>query len=411
MVGWLKLTDEQRMISIAQASVNSGMQAKAIEKDWWVTLTLKALFEGPNAKFFIFKGGTSLSKGWKLIDRFSEDIDIALDPLAFGKKYEPNPSHTHIKTLKKLGCAYTSTELLYSLKAKLEQLGAPMEDLTITAEDIPPTHPDKDPQTLFVKYRSLYPKHDYIADEVKVEFSVRSLKEPFTTIKVQSIISEEFPNPVYGETPFEVLAVEPQKTLLEKAFLLHEKFINVNPDKIKIERLSRHLYDLVKLMDTPPGIKALKDPAFYATLLEHRKNYIRLGGVDYDTLNYSRLAFIPPQNVIEMFRQDYKFMQDSMIYGSSLDFDTMIDQLKILRGRFRLINEYHILENVIKDATARIEKDSDFENEGVTVNVPFAYTSDLYKPEGPQNKNISYEVKFIRKVSRWVFDSIIINQI
>ncbi len=74
MTGWLKLTDEQRRTSIAQVAVISGITAKAIEKDWWVTLTLKALFESPYAKFFIFKGGTSLSKGWKLIERFSEDI-------------------------------------------------------------------------------------------------------------------------------------------------------------------------------------------------------------------------------------------------------------------------------------------------------------------------------------------------
>lgn len=83
MIDWLHLTDEQRRTSIAQAAVVSGIAEKAIEKDWWVTLTLKAIFESPYAKFFIFKGGTSLSKGWKLIERFSEDIDIALDPMAY----------------------------------------------------------------------------------------------------------------------------------------------------------------------------------------------------------------------------------------------------------------------------------------------------------------------------------------
>mgnify|MGYP003498322727 FL=1 len=92
MTGWLQLTDEQRRTSIAQAAVVSGIAAKAIEKDWWVTLTLKALFESPYAKFFIFKGGTSLSKGWKLIERFSEDIDIAIDPMAFGKEYKTTPA-------------------------------------------------------------------------------------------------------------------------------------------------------------------------------------------------------------------------------------------------------------------------------------------------------------------------------
>ena len=92
MTGWLKLTDEQRRLTVEQAFIRSGINAKAIEKDWWVTLTLKALFKSVYAGFLVFKGGTSLSKCWKLIERFSEDIDIALDPEAFGMHYEENPS-------------------------------------------------------------------------------------------------------------------------------------------------------------------------------------------------------------------------------------------------------------------------------------------------------------------------------
>jgi len=410
MTGWLQLTDEQRRTSIAQAAVVSGITAKAIEKDWWVTRTLKALFESPYAKFFIFKGGTSLSKGWKLIERFSEDIDIALDPMAFGREYKINPSHTYVKTLKKEGCAFTSTVLLDALKAQFNHLGIPMNDIAITAETVPETIPDRDPQTLYVKYKSLYPPHGYIADEVKVEFSVRSLKDPHSTITIQSILSEVFPNIAYAETPFEVVAVEPRKTLLEKAFLLHEKFLNVNTDKIKIERLSRHLYDLVKLMDTEAGIKALKDHEFYTTLLTHRKSYIRLGNVDYDTLHYSKLSFIPPDAVIEMFRQDYRAMQAAMIYRTSPDFDTMINQLKILTGRFRLIGENHVLENVIKDVAAKIDADKSFESEGATFSTPVTYHSDIYKPEGPTNKTITYNVAFIWKKNKWVFESIAINQ-
>jgi hypothetical protein len=410
MTGWLQLTDEQRRTSIAQAAVVSGITAKAIEKDWWVTLTLKALFESPYAKFFIFKGGTSLSKGWKLIERFSEDIDIALDPIAFGREYKTNPSHTYVKTLKKEGCAFTSTVLLDALKAQFNHLGIPMNDIAITAETVPETIPDRDPQTLYVKYKSLYPPHGYIADEVKVEFSVRSLKDPYATITIQSILSEVFPNIAYAETPFEVVAVEPRKTLLEKAFLLHEKFLNVNTDKIKIERLSRHLYDLVKLMDTETGIKALKDHEFYATLLTHRKSYIKLGNVDYDTLHYSTLSFIPPDAVIEMFRQDYRAMQAAMIYGASPDFDTMISGLKILTGRFRLINEYHILENVVKDAALKIGNDKSFESEGATFSTPVTYLTDIYKPAGQTNKTISYTVGFVWKKNKWVFESIAINQ-
>jgi hypothetical protein len=339
MIGWLKLTDEQRRTSISQAAIISGITAKAIEKDWWVTLTLKALFESPHAKYFIFKGGTSLSKGWKLIERFSEDIDIELDTIAFGKEYKNNPSHTYIKTLKKEGCAFTSTVLLNALKTQFLHLGILMKDVIIEAENVDKKIPDKDPQTLFVKYKSLYPPHKYIADVVKVEFSVRSLKDTYEEVNIESILSNVFPNIAYEEIAFKVFAVQPKKTFLEKVFLLHEKFQNLNPDNIKIERLSRHLYDLVKIMDSEAGKQGLKDKEFYKTLIEHRKNYIRISGVDYDTLNYSTISFIPPVSVLEMFRQDYSAMQEAMIYGESPDFDSMIEKLKLLTGKFRLLNE------------------------------------------------------------------------
>src|SRR5258708_34240176 len=83
------------------------MRLKGVEKDWLVTLVLKALFSLPMRQHFIFKGGTSLSKAWKLIERFSEDIGIALAPEAFGRDYRKAPSNSYVKTLKKDGCAYT----------------------------------------------------------------------------------------------------------------------------------------------------------------------------------------------------------------------------------------------------------------------------------------------------------------
>lgn len=284
-----------------------------------------------------------------------------------------------------------------------------MENIIIEAEAVHDTIPDKDPQTLFIKYKSLYPSHGYIADEVKVEFSVRSLKDPCSIINIQSILSEAFPNDAYDETPFQVMAAEPRKTFLEKVFLLHEKFVNINSDKIKIERLSRHLYDLVKMMNTAVGQQVLKDHEFYNTIVEHRKNYIRLGGVDYDTLHHSTLNFIPPAAVTELFRQDYRSMQAAMIYGTSPDFDTMIDQLKLLTGRFRLIKEYQVLEDVIKESAAKIGNDKNFETEGSTCSVPVLYLTDIYKPAGPQNQRINYTAHFIRKSNQWVFDQIIIG--
>jgi len=103
-------------------------------------------------------------------------------------------------------------------------LGLPPGTVSVDAAPVPVDFPDTDPQTLYVRYPSLYPPHRYIAEEVKIEVSVRSLLTPFLTVPIQSLLNEYFPQPVYGETPFPVTAVEPHKTFLEKLFLLHEEF-------------------------------------------------------------------------------------------------------------------------------------------------------------------------------------------
>lgn len=186
MTGWLTLTNEQRKATIDQAEQLSGISAKVIEKDWWVTLTLKALFSSIYSKYIVFKGGTSLSKCWKLIARFSEDVDIALYPEAFGMKYIENPSKSAVDRLKRKGCSFTSNELKQELEKQMSALGVPTGMVTTSAAVVAKNLPDTDPQTLYVKYPSLYTPSSYIADEVKVEASVRSLRTPYTTVAIHS---------------------------------------------------------------------------------------------------------------------------------------------------------------------------------------------------------------------------------
>jgi hypothetical protein len=350
MIAWLSLSDEERRITLEQASIRSGIQSKAIEKDWWVTLTLKALFNSEFAQYCIFKGGTSLSKGWKLIQRFSEDIDIALDPEAFDMKYIPAPSHSYVKKLKRAGCNFTSEKMTGALQNAFNELGLPEGAVLIEAEEVLSTMPDKDPQAIYVRYTSLYDPHPYLADQVKIEFGVRSLKEPFTSIKVHSLLTEFFPNEAYQEIPFEILAVEPRKTLLEKAFLLHEKLSYGFPESLQDDRQSRHLYDLVQLMETEAGTAALNDIDLYNDIVEHRRHYIRLSGVDYDKLLPAHVSFIPLIETLQEFQNDYEEMQASMIYGSSHDFEELIRRIKILNGRFRLIGTGLSLDAVIEKA-------------------------------------------------------------
>jgi hypothetical protein len=128
MIEFLRLPEERRRQYIRQVNIETGMSEKAVEKDWWVTLVLKAVFALPMSQHFVFKGGTSLSKGWKLVERLSEDIDIAIAPEAFGKVYKAEPSHSYVKQLKKEGALFTSSVIASDLYLRLRQMSVP-EDL------------------------------------------------------------------------------------------------------------------------------------------------------------------------------------------------------------------------------------------------------------------------------------------
>lgn len=336
MIQWLRLTDDQRKASLADAEYASGIQAKALEKDWWVTLTLKALFQGAYATQIVFKGGTSLSKCWKLIQRFSEDIDIALAPEAFGFVHEENPSGRSVVRLRTAGCEFTNTRFKAELEKQLAALGLPSGTVTITTAPVVEGHPEKDPQTLHLKYKSLFDPNLYIPDEVKIEVGVRSLLDPNATVEIQSLLTEYNPNAAYPEIPFPLTAVAARKTFLEKAFLLHEEFSREDRTKVRFFRMSRHLYDLGKMIGTNIESEALADHELYDHLIVHRERFQRFNWFDYKTLSHTTLSFIPSPDVIEQYRTDYATMKEQIIHeDEAIEFDELIKSLVALQDRFR----------------------------------------------------------------------------
>jgi len=335
MIGWLNLTDDQRRTSLAQAENNSGIIQKALEKDWWVTLTLKALFQTPYAELLIFKGGTSLSKCWKLINRFSEDIDIAMSPKLFGMEYKESPGSGYLSRLKKKGCAFTSNEIVKALSEQFEALGIAPGTLAIEIGAVDPKMSDKDPQEIYVKYQSLYDPNPYLPDEVKIEISVRSKLEPYASVPIGSLLYEHFPNDAYVEEKFNVQAVEAKKTFLEKAFLLHEQFHRGEAVVLKTERMSRHFHDLMMMMDTKVCDAALKDKELYEAIVNHRRYYTKMSGIAYDLLYPAHINFYPPADKIGAYQVDYDAMRENMIYGTPPTNAELFEKIAALLEKFR----------------------------------------------------------------------------
>lgn len=328
---WLTLSKDRRIEILNQATELTGLPAIAIEKDWWVTLSLNACFSLSDSKHIIFKGGTSLSKGWGLIERFSEDIDLAIDRKFFG--FEGDISKTQIKKLRKQSCEFISTTFLEDLTKKLTEWKA-INECKLIAQPI--KNSDKDPQTIEMHYNSVIDTSEYLPQRVLIEVSSRSLMEPTENIEINSILSANFPKQPFASNVISISTVLPQRTFLEKTFLLHEEFSQAS-EKIRVDRLSRHLYDLEKLMDTVHGIEAVKNTDLYNSIVSHREKFNALRGLDYSNHIPSKISIVPPKSVIKDYKKDYEAMTNYMIYGDYLTFEKLINRISELQERVNKI--------------------------------------------------------------------------
>lgn len=330
----LELSDEQRKLVVSQASAKEGINANLVEKDWWVCQVLKALYSLPCAGNISFKGGTSLSKCWKLIERFSEDVDIAIDREFLG--FSGNLSKTQISDkLRRAACSYVREKLQYELRDALIANGIGEDDFKIHVNITPIT--TTDPETIEVEYPSLFGNNPYIRNIIKIEVSGRSMSEPVAEKTLQSIIDETFPDAVFAEQGFKVRAVLPERTFLEKIFLLHEEFSKPT-ENIRVERMSRHMYDIGQILNTPICDRALADKELYRQVVLHRRTFIGPRGFDYSSLSPNRLSILPPTPVINAWRSDYEQMRETMIYGDSMTFDELIERLGKLNERINELN-------------------------------------------------------------------------
>ena len=333
---WLnnELVDRLAMLQQTEAT-HPGINQVAIEKDWWVTVTLKALFQTGCREWLIFKGGTSLSKGFNIIERFSEDIDLAISHSFFGIE-KSNKSQRD--KLKKLARKYIQETLSLQIDAHLKILGVTgytIENVTQMQDkngEWKPIDSDKDPTVILLHYPSIVEDIiSYIPPRVKIEISCLSMDEPTEERCIHSLIGETFEEEDI-DANCKIRTVVPTRTFLEKIFLLAEEF---QKDKPRSVRMSRHLYDLEKLMDTEYGREALADRTLYDAIVEHRRAYYALKYVNYDLHAPATINFLIPEHAMESWKADYADMQRFFIYGQSLEFDELMQKISELQKRVR----------------------------------------------------------------------------
>ena len=337
----MKYTDlsrEQQLRLLNQLKEQTHFVPEIIEKDWWVTMTLKALFETSCHKFLSFKGGTSLSKGWHLIDRFSEDIDLSLHHRFFGIE---STNKSQREKLRKKSRLYIVNELSKELEQRLHDLGIAdvnVIPVTMTEGNTPqPIDSDRDPVALKVQYPSILPaSSSYMLPYVKVEISCLSMDEPTEVIELSSMIRAAYPQ-FDEDAVVNARIVRPTRTFLEKAFLLCEEFQKAKP---RTRRMTRHFYDMYKLAHTPFVDEAMNDAELYQRIVEHRETYYHVHYVDYSRLLPENISFLPSEELLKDYKADYLMMLSEYIHDSNAPvFEELMQFLAELQERFRAIGK------------------------------------------------------------------------
>ncbi len=324
--------DDQRRV-LQQASAQYRLPPQAIEKDLWVTTILQIVFTLPFADKLIFKGGTSLSKVWKQIERFSEDIDLAVDRSLFG--FEGDLTKKQIKKLRKASSLFVKEEFCQQLQSAIEKYSLSSQCSLEPEPDGEGDNTYPEPRKLYVKYKSAWAEPlAYLSPVVMLEVGARSLLEPNVQTEITSMVEDLFPAIQTTLVPSKIATAVAAKTFLEKIFLIHEMF-SVEGQGVKTERKSRHLYDLSRMMDKDFAIAAIKDDELWESIRHHREIFTSVRGMDYTPDVRKRIVLVPRPDIIKAWEDDYNRMSTAMIFGEKPSFADLVNRMKTLEECLR----------------------------------------------------------------------------
>lgn len=318
---------EQREI-LEGLSQKIGRSALHLEKDVWLCWTLQHLFSMPNQLPMAFKGGTSLSKIFGAIYRFSEDLDITIGYQAFGYEdpFASTLSKTKLKTL--------SEKLKSSVTNHLKEIILPhFEAITNTQfkKNTLRVELANDGETIFIYYPSvLQQKSQYVENTIRLEFSGRNVVIPNNSYKITPDIVDyvndlEFPIA-------EVTVLSPQKTFWEKITLIHYE-CNRTSFKEDANRISRHWYDIIMLAEQDIGKQALDDINQLKEVIKIKKVFYDASYAKYDDCLNGKLRLIPTDQHLNLLEKDFdKMLEEKMFYSVQPNFINIIHKIRQLQN-------------------------------------------------------------------------------
>lgn len=323
MYNFLSLSHEEKTVLISNTAKRKNISPAMVEKDFWVCLTLDYLFNTCKWKDnFIFKGGTSLSKVYHLIDRFSDDIDLILDWRVLGySTQEPWNDRSNTQQQKFI---LDSREKLYSF-LKDEFLPIFKNDMSeILHTEINAHINNIDEGTVDFVYPSIY-SDPSILNAIRLEIGALAAWKPFDKQIIHPYIVDYYPN-VFIKPSTEVLATTAERTFWEKATILHQEAFRPENSTIPA-RYSRHYYDLYCMINSSVKNKAIQDSELLEEVALFKKTFYPRGWARYDLATIGTLKLFPATHSIPLLKKDYEIMK-SMIYGNYPEFDHILEVIK-----------------------------------------------------------------------------------
>ncbi len=325
--------DETRLGLYTTTAQRLGTTPQNVEKDFWVCWTLDALFNGlADRPRLLFKGGTSLSKGFGLIKRFSEDIDVTV----FRDDLGEAASITELEALSgkkrgkaldaiKAACeAYINGPCLAGLSAII---GETAKCNGLSTEQLRVEPDPEDSQALYVRYPTATPEDAYVGKAVKIESGAKSALDPNSDRVIRPYLESDIPDIDLGVG--NVTTVDPERTFWDKVVILHglrRWFDNRGELKGNGQRVSRHYYDLHQLLASDAGQRALKDRELGTDCVAHARMFFNRPAFDLATATPPTFSLRPESKMLDDLSRDYR-ATSGMIFGEAPVFEEIIDDI------------------------------------------------------------------------------------
>ncbi len=320
-----KLPTDERRILFRNTAQKLGINEAIIEKDYWVCLTLDYLFHICKWKdVFTFKGGTSLSKCYGLISRFSEDIDLILDWRVLGySSDEPweNRSNTKQDAFNKEANARAAIFLSETLLPVLKQ------DLSeIIDQDVILYIDETDKQTINFAYPHIF-SNESILQVIRLEIGALAAWTPAQNKTITPYAAECYPK-AFHKVSTTILTSAAERTFWEKVTILHHEANR--PENLSMpKRYSRHYYDLYCIAHSENKKIAFNDLELLQKVIEFKMKFYPRKWAKYDEAIPGTIKLVPPNNRFDELREDYKNMAE-MIFDEYPDFDALMEYIQVL---------------------------------------------------------------------------------